>query len=48
MSYDSPSDDLDSKEICEFLNLTNKMGLSDLIRHVWKKGYEWGLENAYE
>ena len=48
MSYDSPSNDLDSTEICNFLNLTKQMGLADLIRYVWKNGYEWGYERGKE
>lgn len=48
MTYDSPSDKLDTKEICEYLNMTTKMGLADLIAFVWKQGYEWGYERGLE
>lgn len=48
MSYNSPSDSLDEKEICNFLNLTKQMGLSDLINYIWKQGYEWGYERGFE
>ena len=48
MSYSSPSNDLDSEEICSFLSMTNKMGLPELIKHVWKAGYDWGFQCGYE
>lgn len=48
MSYSSPSNDLDAEEICIYLNMTKDKGLADLIRFVWKQGYEWGYENGYE
>lgn len=48
MSYSSTSNNLDEKEICTYLNMTNKMGIADLIRYVWKQGYEWGYQCGYE
>ena len=44
MSYTSPSDDLDEKEICEFLEYSNKLSIPDLVRKIWKAGYDWGYE----
>lgn len=48
MSYDTPSDKLDEKEICMYLNMTTEIGLADLIKYVWKQGYEWGYERGKE
>lgn len=48
MSYNSPSNNLDEKEICRYLNLTNEMGLAELIRFVWKQGFDWGYERGLE
>lgn len=48
MSNGSPTNSLDANEIVEYLNLTNEMGLADLIKYVWEQGYQWGLEIGYE
>ena len=48
MSNGSPTNTLDANEIVEYLNLTNEMGLADLIKYVWEQGYQWGLEIGYE
>ena len=48
MSYNSPSDDLDTHEIIEYLKLTTELSIPDLIRKIWKDGYEWGMNIGYE
>lgn len=48
MSYTSPSNDLDDTEVCQLLDLTATCSLPDLVRHIWKTGYEWGYERGFE
>lgn len=48
MSYDSPSDKLDYKEICEYLKLTNQLSIFELIQQIWKDGFNWGYELGSE
>ena len=48
MSYDSPSNNLDNNEICKYLELSNKLNVIDLIKKIWKDGFEWGYQLGYE
>ena len=48
MSYISPSNDLDDSEICSYIEMSTKLSIPDLIRYIWKAGYEWGYEVGYE
>lgn len=48
MSFDSPSDTLNDKEVCEYLNMSTEYGMADFVRFVWKQGYDWGWQCGYE